>query len=196
MWPPLGCSFPFSLFFLNLFISPRDSPQRRCAGLSDLNKCLPLEGCLVVWAAKVGVGARVSPPPRAFKWVFLKGWTPSYPFLFVTLSLWHLFLMAWEMRGRATELSLGPRRRRRRGQSRVVALSRRRGGSYLDGNSLWLHWSESAASTEKTSHKSPVVLQFEVSAAFDSLKAVNYIPVIYWFFFFFFSASEKFSSKT
>lgn len=30
-------------------------------------------------------------------------------------------------------------------------------GLYLDGNSPWLHWSESAVPTKKTSHKNPVV---------------------------------------
>lgn len=91
--------------FLVLFISRGDGPQRRSAELSDLNKCLRLELRL-----SCGLGRRRgsrcwshSVVPRRLNETLSK--PPPPPLLFVTLSLRHLFLMAWETCGKPQPLS-------------------------------------------------------------------------------------------
>lgn len=98
----LSASLGWSLLplssFLNLFIvSHRDGPQRHWAELSDLNKCLRLESGLSCGLGCQSGSRHISQSIVMHVSVSLsQRLTPSSPFLFVSLSLWHLFLMDWE----------------------------------------------------------------------------------------------------
>lgn len=90
----LSLSLPTS-FCLILFISHRDGPQRHSAELSDLNKCLRLELGL-----SCGLGCRRRSRCSS-RTVVIRHFNESLSkpsSLFVTLSLWHVLLMGWEMR--------------------------------------------------------------------------------------------------
>lgn len=93
-WSPLLLlsSFP------NLFIvSHRDGPQRHWTELSDLNKCLRLESGLSCGLGCQSGSRHVSQSVVMHVSMSLsQRLSPSSPFMFVSLSLWHLFLMDWE----------------------------------------------------------------------------------------------------
>lgn len=130
VWSLFLPSLSFFSSFLILFISRRDAPQRHPAELSDLNKCLRLEPAL-----SCGLCCRCGrqccqsvppfpPPPPSI----------SPPSLFVTLSLWRLFLMAGETCGKPLCLCLGLNKADSRGRE----LFSYHTGFYLDADSMWI----------------------------------------------------------
>lgn len=104
----LSASLLPRLPFVNLFIvSHRVGPQRHRAELSDLNKCLRLESGLSCGLGCQSGSRHVSQSVVMHVSMSLcQRLTPSSPFLFVSLNLWHLFLMDWETRKESPSLCL------------------------------------------------------------------------------------------